>query len=154
MIGKAINLGLPSIRMMVAEGTWGPKGVAIVVESSLLDKPFIHVMEELGDEEDWETLYGEGKNFRTIALQKVSTARKGLSSANVVQNEPWALKAGDSFYQGAVVRQVGDMTLVVSASGAFGQTDEAIAEFVMTLIVWQCALTVRALQEDGINHVE
>ena len=155
IIEIAVGYALPIIRSMIkGGGTWGPEGLVIGIKAPILDDAYIHVMEELGVEEEWESQYGKGKNFRIIVLQKISTALKGLSSAEVVLKAPWALQHGDSLFQGAVVRHIGDITLVVAASGGYGQTDEAAAEIVMDLIVWLCALDVRTRQENGDYYIK
>lgn len=150
LVREAIDLALPSVRKIVAAHTWGPKGVVIAVRSTYLTDPVIHIMEELGDEESWGMLW-EGKNFREIALQKLSTALQGgTSSRNVVVNHPWLLVAGNSLYTGAVAEDTG---LAVAASGAYGETDETVAWIVFNIIVLLCQRRVAQLQEKEINHL-
>lgn len=103
LVQRAIELALPTVRLLVKEHTWGPPGVVIAVDGKGLEEPVIYVMEELGPEADWEKRWGEGKNFRQVALEKLRVAaRTGLTSRAVTTNHPWLLEEGDSLYIGAV----------------------------------------------------
>lgn len=151
LVRGAIGLALPTVQQLVAEHTWGPKGVAIAVNWVGNKDPIIHIMDELGPEETWETTWGAGRNFRKVALQKLSTAmRGGNSSESVVRNHPWLLEEGDSFYTGAAAEDGG---LAVSASGAYGDTDEAVAWIVWNIIRLLCLRRIADLQAKKINYL-
>jgi hypothetical protein len=147
LVLEAIDLALPSIRPTVAANTWGPLGLVIAVSEKSLTDPVVYVMEELGSEESWAEKW-EGKNFRKIALQKLLTSLHGeASSREVVANYPWLLDEGDSLYVGAIFVK----GLAITASGAFGDTDEEASWEVFRKIQLLCRRRIAELQEKGIN---
>jgi hypothetical protein len=149
LVRKAIAFALPTVRELVAANTWGPTGVVIAVGWQGLPEPIVHVMDELGQEDLWEERWGKGCNFREIALQKLSTAlHGGNSSRSVVANHPWVLEEGDSFYTGASAE---DGYLAVSASGAYGDTDETVSWIVWNIILLLCQRRIADLQSKEIN---
>jgi len=151
LVREAIGYALPTVRGLVATHTWGPEGVVIAVSWTGLEVPVVHVMDELGPEENWEKKWGKGRNFRLIALQKLSTAmRGGGASASVVRDHPWVLGEGDSFYPGAAAE---DGHMAVAASGAFGDTDEAVSWIVWNIIRLLCLRRIADLQANNINHL-
>ena len=149
LVDEAISYCLPTIRLLVAAHTWGPKGVVIAVDGPGLDEPFVHVMAELGHEAQWADEW-PGKNFREIALTKLRLAkRSGTSTRKAVSEHPWLLEMGDYFYTGGV----SEAGLVVAASGAFGDTDEAIAWIVVNAIWLLCQERIQILQAADIKHL-
>ena len=149
LVRTAIELALPTIRVLVAANTWGPTGVVIAVKWLSISEPVVYVMDELGSEETWEKRWGEGKNFRKIALQKLSTAiHGGGPSRNIVANHPWVLEEGDSFYNGSAAE---DGYLAVAASGAYGDTDETVSWIVWNIILLLCQRKIADLQANKIN---
>ena len=172
LVRTAIELALPTIRVLVAANTWGPTGVVIAVKWLSISEPVVYVMDELGSEETWERRWGEGKNFRKIALQKLSTAiHGGGPSRNIVANHPWVLEEGDSFYNGSPVYVLDrkdlirtfyeievpadavaeDGYLAVAASGAYGDTDETVSWIVWNIILLLCQRKIADLQANKIN---
>ena len=151
LVRKAISFALPTVRELVAAHTWGPKGVVIAVSWTGCAEPVVHVMDELGLEENWEKEWGEGRNFRKTALQKLSTTlHGGASSRSVVANHPWLLEEGDSFYTGSAAEDGG---LAVAASGAYGDTDETASWIVWNIILLLCQRRIADLQANKINHL-
>lgn len=151
LVRTAIAFALPTVRKLVAAHSWGPKGVVIAVSWTGCQKPVVYVMDGLGAEESWEKTWGPGRNFREIALQKLSTAlRGGSSSRSVVANHPWLLKEGDSFYTGSAAEDGG---LAVAASGAYGDTDETVSWIVWNIILLLCQRRIADLQAIEINRL-
>lgn len=153
LVVRAIEMGLPLFRAMIAHGgTWGPEGVVIGVDGPGLEEAVVYVMQELGPEDEWPAKWGR-RSFRDIVREKLNTASTGVNSVRVVNEEPWLLLQGDSLYQGGVVKGTNG-ELRAAASGAYGQTDHAIAEITLDLIAHLCRLEVRRLQEEKINVIE
>lgn len=149
LVRKAIALVLPALPEIVKQNTWGPGGVAIAVDGNGLSEPVVFVMEELGDRATWKAIWNA--DFVDIALQKLSTAHAGgNTSFSVVNSFPWLLNKGDSFYQGAVAT---DRGLVVSVSGAYSETDEAIAWMVFHTIKLLCLRQIMSLRKDEQTHL-
>lgn len=154
LVREAIHLALPTIERILSNDycTWGPRGVAIVVNGKGLLGPVTHVAGDLNTDGTWsDKRTSEHWNFQQIALQKMLTAsRGGAPSVDVVENKPWLLEEGDSFYQGAVAEDDG---LIVAVSGAYGQTDQAIAWIIWNLIWMLCALSIRERRDRKLNRL-
>ena len=150
VVKEAVRLSLPTIRETLKAHTWGPKGVAIVVDAKGLEAPYVHVMYELGPEEAW-VKWGDNTNFRQIALNKAAIApRYGTTSWHVVSQAPWMLEEGDFFYRGGVAE---DTDLAVGIFGTFGEIDEALAWGVWNLIAGICSLQVSQRRELGVKRL-
>ena len=151
IVGEAIELTLPSIRLTVARYSWGPKGVVIGVDAKGLEAPYLHVMEELGPEEEWAIKWGMKSNFRQIALNKAAIARRyGTTSWHVVSQSPWMLEEGDFFYRGGVAE---DTDLAVGISGSYGEVDETMAWGVWNWIAGLCNLKISEFRAAGLNRL-
>ena len=87
LVQEAIDLSLPTVRMLCKRDTWGPKGVVIAVFGKGLSTPVVYIMEELGARETW---LDEGKpiDFEEIALQKL----RGASREETASSEGLLLK--------------------------------------------------------------
>ena len=151
VVKEAVRLSLPTIRETLKAYTWGPKGVAIVVDAKGLEAPYLHVMEELGPEEEWAIKWGMKSNFRQIALNKAAIARRyGTTSWHVVSQSPWMLEEGDFFYRGGVAE---DTDLAVGISGSHGEVDEAMAWGVWNCIAGLCNLKISEFRAAGLNRL-
>jgi len=149
LVRKAIALATPSINAILwTKGTtWGPKWVAIAFSGPWLDEPVTAIV---GDVEEWKEEWGKPKSFEAIALAKLQTAfGKGDYTGHMVACTPWRLVEGDYLYRGGVFRD----GLAASASGAYGETDEGIAEIVLAMVRMLCNLRVRILKEAEINRL-
>lgn len=148
MVKQAVELSLPTIRMLCARYTWGPKGVVIAVSCQSLAKPYVYVMEELGPRETWKD-DGKDIDFKTIALQKLAvSSRTSHTSHDILHNKPWLLREGDSLYQGGVAEDDG---LAVAASGSYSEIDETIAWIVFNVIAGLCHMKLRKLNSLGVH---
>lgn len=151
LVREAIQLALPSVREVVAKHTWGPLGVAIVIDAKGLEKPFLFAMDELGPRENWKNRKGEFSDFLEIARLKAQLAKRyGSPTSSIVASHPWSLEEGEFFYAGGVAE---DTDLAVGASGAFGDTDEACAWIVFSIIQLLCKRKIAEMQAQGINRV-
>jgi len=131
LVEEAISLSLPTVRLMVATHTWGPKGVAIAVDAKGLEEPVVFVMPELGSEAQWADEW-PGKNFRKLALAKARLARRmGMTTKSAADDHPGSLEEGDYFYPGGVAE---DTDRGVGVSGSYGETDESAAWVVWNVI--------------------
>lgn len=151
LVRRAINLATPSINAVLAEKdtVWGPRWVAVAVSGAGLEQPITAIV---GQVEQWKAAWGEQKDFREIALAKTSLAeRTGMATQVVVYRHPWLLEEGDFLFQGGIATEPGGLT--VTASGAYGETDEGISELVKALIVMLCRLRVKQLKEAGIERL-
>ena len=151
LVKRAITLAAPSINALLAEKdtVFGPRSVAVVVSGPGLKQ---RVVEIVGHVEEWQAQWGEQRDFREIASRKVALAeRTGLPTDVVVSRMPWLLEEGDFLYQGGTVGESDGLT--VAASGAFGQTDEAVSDIVKAIIVLLCRLKVKQMREAGINRL-
>ena len=149
LVKRAIELALPTIRALIANGgTWGPKGVAIRIESTLFNGAIGYIMEELGDPATWESRYGKGLDFRAIVASKVGTAMTHGASTNFLLREaPWTLQADDALLQGAAILVVGNEKIACAASGACSQIDEAIGRIILDISQGLCHMEIRRIQE-------
>ena len=150
LVQEAIDLSLPTVRMLCKRDTWGPKGVVIAVFGKGLSTPVVYIMEELGARETW---LDEGKpiDFEEIALQKLRGAsREGRTSHSIAVDKPWLLETGDSLYRGAVAE---DQGLAAAASGVHETMDETIAWIVLNIISGLCYKKVRELLTDQDIYV-
>jgi hypothetical protein len=148
---KAITLAAPSINAVLAENeaVRGARWVVVVVSGPGLER---RVIETVGHVATWQAEWGDQKDFREIALQKASLAeRTGMPTAEAVSRKPWLLREGDFLFQGGTAAEPGG--LVVTASGAHGETDEGISEIVKALIVMLCRLKVKQMKEAGIDRL-
>lgn len=152
MVREAVELALPSIRAILENHTWGPKGVVIAVKyHGRSDRygydPYIHVMDELGPLGNSTKLWG--LDFVQVVLAKLEVSvRHGRPSREVVTNMPWALGVGDSLYGGAVAE---DSHLAVAVSGSYQEVDEAIAWIVWNIVWMLCTRKIAELRETGVN---
>jgi hypothetical protein len=148
LIEEAIEIALPTIRLVVKAATWGPLGLVIGVESDDLEDQVIHRMEELGPKETWPEQYHQ--DFEEIVQQKLATARLGFDSHIVVSEEPWLIQEGCSFYQGAAVSPSGKLR--AAASGAYGTTDYRCAKIILEVIGALCSIKIVKLEKAN-KHV-
>ena len=106
-------------------------------------------MQELGPKDKWAERY-EGCNFEEIVQQKLATARLGMMDSHlVVSEEPWLIKTGCSFYQGAAVSKSGKLR--VATSGAYAFTDYRCARIIMETIGALCSREIRKLEDQDIH---
>ncbi len=151
LVGKAIRLALPTIERLCKEYYWGPKGVVIIVGGKGLEKPIVYSMKSVPNEVDWHPAWGEYRNFRVIALDKLKIALEaGQTSWEVISNNPWKLEKGDILYRGAVAK---DTNLAVSTSGSFGEIDETISWIVFDIIAGLCLMEVRDRNNLGLDRL-
>jgi hypothetical protein len=148
LVRKAIDIALPTIRLLVKEATWGPLGLVIIVDSDYLDKQVIYTMDELGPKETWSDRHEKDIDFEAIAQQKLNVARKGLDSHVIVSERPWLLESGDSFYQGGVCPYWG---LAIATSGAYGTTDCQCAKIIVAIITALCQAKINKFIDSGIG---
>ncbi|OGM19906.1 hypothetical protein A2955_04445 [Candidatus Woesebacteria bacterium RIFCSPLOWO2_01_FULL_37_19] len=151
LVREAINLALPSVRELTAKHTWGPKGVAIVVDAKGLSAPFVFVMDELGPRGTWTNRKDEFIDFLQVARMKAQLARRyGSTTSSIIANHPWSLEEGEYLYPGGVAE---DTDLGVGASGAYGDTDEACAWVIWNTILLVCKRKIAEMREQGINRL-
>lgn len=153
MVREAIDLALPTVRVLCAKYTWGPKGVVIAVSHRSLTGPYVCVMDELGPRESWKDNDTDGTplDFQDIALRKLRvSSRTGRTSHDVMSDKPWLLDGGDSLYRGAVAEDDG---LAVAASGSHAEIDEAVAWIVFNLIAALCHMKIREIRRTGVNQI-
>lgn len=145
LVQEAIELALPTVRVLCKRYTWGPQGVVIGVAGKGLAAPYIYAMEELGPEDKWDS------SFYLIVAQKLQvSSRTGRTSHSVVSDKPWLLEEEDSFYRGGVAEDEG---LAVAASGSHGEIDEVVAWIVFNLIAGLCQMKLKELRDQNINHL-
>lgn len=151
MVLEAIDLALPTVRVLCAKYTWGPKGVVIAVSHLSLTQPYVYVMDELGPRESWQDTDGTPLDFQAIALRKLRvSSRTGHTSHDVITNKPWLLEGGDSLYRGAVAEDDG---LAVAASGSHAEIDEMVSWTVFNLIAALCHMKIREIRRTGVNQI-
>ena len=145
LIDEAIDLAIPSIRAIAAKYHCGPKGVCIAVAGRGIEEPIVRCV-DITDEE----MSKNQKNFRKIALQKLSpAAREGRTSNSLVGDYPWLLDYGESIYdRGAVSEGPG---LAVAVSGLYGESDEAIGLIVWNIIRMLCLLCIKRGRDTDEN---
>lgn len=153
VVKEAVRISLPSIRLAVAHYSWGPRGVTIGVDARGLEAPYVHIMDELGPQSEWDERYGAGsdRDFVRIALNKAAIARRyGKTSWAVVSQMPWLLEENDFLYRGGVAE---DTDLAVGVSGSYGEIDEGMAWEVWNWIASLCNLKISELRKAGINRL-
>lgn len=130
----AVRMALPTIRMMAPIASWGPKGVVIGIEGPGMIEPYIHVMEDLENDPDYDKKVEE---FRQNVLAKLSvTRRTGRASGHMLHVDPAGLEGNDSLYRGSA--ELG--SLRAAASGFYGEADEYVAWIVLHCAQFICLM--------------
>jgi len=123
LVREAIKLAQPTVAAILAHNgaTWGPKWVTgRVMAPGLETDKFEFEFSSDGPKEEWNS----EKKLAVAEREKTSTSV-------VVATRAWCLEEGEYLFPGGVHRD----GISVSASGAKGRADEAIAEVVLSLII-------------------
>ncbi|KKQ46293.1 MAG: hypothetical protein US63_C0003G0006 [Candidatus Moranbacteria bacterium GW2011_GWC2_37_8] len=135
LVREAIKLAQPTVAAILAHNgaTWGPKWVTgRVMAPGLETDKFEFEFSSDGPKEEWNSGWGDPLRFYDVAEKKLAVAeREKTSTSVVVATRAWCLEEGEYLFPGGVHRD----GISVSASGAKGRADEAIAEVVLSLII-------------------
>ena len=130
MVKEAIELVTPSAKaILAADGaTWGPCWVeGFVSVPGLADIPF-----RLGHKTDWDSTWGEERDFAPIAKAKLQVAKRLSDDTSIITAIcPWQLQENEYLYPGGCSRY----GISAATSGAKGRTDEALATLVVYTIM-------------------
>ncbi len=133
MIKKAINLAKPSIFAILNDpkSVWRPKYVAINIAAPGLMTRYKTDID--AETKSWDPEWPKKKQFALIAEKKTDLSeREQASTREIIAMTPWLVQKGEYLYPGGVYCE----DIIVSVSGAKGDTDEAIANIILAMIVF------------------
>jgi len=143
MVIEALEFVVPSAEVILATEfgtTWGPRWVEGFIDiPGLLDFPF-----RFGKKTEWNSTWGEEKNFSVMAMRKLRTAKRlRMNTGIAITRCPWLFQEGDYLYSGGVYRE----GIACGVSGAKGWVDEGLAEMVVSSIIILAQLETDARKE-------
>lgn len=150
LVRRAINIVEPTALEILSRPStiWGPTWVEGRVRAPGLEKIIKFNFEAIPG--PWKPEWGEEKDFGEIAEKKLHVAeREGVNTSVVVATRPWKLEKGEYLYAGGATRH----GISVAVSGAKSQTDEAIAEMVISAIVMLALLETERRLKEGQEQI-
>ncbi len=149
LIEKAVNFVRHTAEsiLFIPGTTWGPNWVKGRIKAPGLKK----IIEfHFGVHGIWRSTWGREKDFGEIAEKKLDVLRReGVNTSVVVATKPWQLKEGEYLYAGGAVRD----GICVAVSGAKSQTDEAIAEMIISTVVMLAQLETERRLKEGEEQI-